>query len=253
MSNISDFVGGNMRKAVVVYSGGMDSSTLLVYVAGQVYEVYAISFNYGQRHKKELKYAKKFAEQFTNVVEHKIIDIDVVNELVQGSSLTTPAIAVPDGHYALETMKKTVVPNRNAIMLSLACGYAVSLGADRLFVGVHSGDHFIYPDCRPEFIEAIDKAFRLGNQGFANEDFRIVAPFMYSTKADIAKLGKKLGVDYSKTWSCYKGGNIHCGRCGTCFERREAFVLADVPDPTKYEDNRPLDIIQKETEAKKRK
>ncbi|OGK27216.1 7-cyano-7-deazaguanine synthase QueC [Candidatus Roizmanbacteria bacterium RIFCSPHIGHO2_02_FULL_39_9] len=239
-----------MRKAVVVYSGGMDSSTLLAYVASQVFEVYAISFNYGQRHKKELQYAKKFAKLFTNLVEHKIIDISVINELIQGSSLTTPGIDVPDGHYAFETMKSTVVPNRNAIMLSLACGYAVSLGANCLFVGVHSGDHFIYPDCRPEFIETIDKAFRLGNQGFANEDLRIVAPFMYSTKADIVKLGKQLSIDYSKTWSCYKGGNIHCGRCGTCFERREACILAGVSDPTKYKDNRSLDVIQKEMEKK---
>ncbi len=240
-----------MRKAVVVYSGGMDSSTLLAYVAGQVYEVYAISFNYGQRHKKELDYAKKFANQFKNLKEHKIIDISVINELVQGSSLTTSSIDVPEGHYAFETMKKTVVPNRNAIMLSLACGYAVSIGAERLFVGVHSGDHFIYPDCRPEFIETIDKAFKLGNQGFAHEDFRMIAPFMYSTKADIAKIGKRLGVDYSKTWSCYKGDKIHCGRCGTCFERREAFLLAGISDPTKYQDNRPLGVIQKETKTDK--
>lgn len=240
-----------MRKAVVVYSGGMDSSTLLAYVASQVYEVYAISFDYGQRHRKELDYAKKFAKQFTNLVEHKVVDISVINELVQGSSLTTPSIDVPEGHYAFETMKSTVVPNRNAIMLSLACGYAVSIGAERLFVGAHSGDHFIYPDCRPEFIETIDKAFRIGNQGFAHEDFRMIAPFMYSTKADIAKIGKQLGIDYSKTWSCYKGGKIHCGRCGTCFERREAFMLAGVKDPTQYKDNRPLDVIQKETEVRK--
>jgi 7-cyano-7-deazaguanine synthase len=145
---------------------------------------------------------------------------------------------VPDGHYAEETMKATVVPNRNMIMLSIAVGYAVTVEAGNgVWTGVHSGDHFIYPDCRPQFIQRVNETAKVANEGFMQWlPEAITAPFLGSTKADICGLGAELGVDFRKTWSCYKGGVIHCGRCGTCVERKEAFRLSEVIDPTEYED-----------------
>ena len=131
-------------------------------------------------------------------------------------------------------MKATVVPNRNAIMISIATGYAVDKGYDSVAVAVHGGDHFIYPDCRPEFVFAMGAAMRIGNVGFSSPQFQVQAPFLFYTKADIVELGDSLGVPFADTWSCYKGGEIHCGACGTCVERREAFEVAGVPDPTQY-------------------
>jgi 7-cyano-7-deazaguanine synthase len=144
---------------------------------------------------------------------------------------------VPDGHYAEDTMKATVVPNRNMMMLSIAGAVAIAEEAEFVATGTHAGDHFIYPDCRPEFIAAASAALLVGNTGFSSPGFRgIVAPFIHSTKADICATGDVLGVPWDATWSCYKGGAIHCGRCGTCVERAEAFDLAGVDDPTEYED-----------------
>ena len=222
----------NDFKAVVVLSGGMDSVTALYKARADGYECHAISFNYGQRHKKELNFAQQICANLG--ISHQIVDLSNLTSLISNSALTGD-IAVPEGHYAADNMKLTVVPNRNMIMYSIAIGYAVNIKAKAIFVGVHAGDHFIYPDCRPQFIEALDVAAIIGNDGFADKRFRVIAPFLHVSKADIVGIGTKLQVPYELTWSCYKGGDKHCGKCGTCVERKEAFELAKVKDPTVYE------------------
>lgn len=221
-------------KAVAIASGGMDSATLAYYYKDKGYDLILVGFNYGQRHKRELESLKTIATELD--ADCRIIDLSILSQHLHGSSLTSSDVAVPDGHYAKKTMQATVVPNRNAIMLAIATGIAVAEGAEIVATGVHAGDHFIYPDCRPEFIQHLDAAFRAGNEEFAVEGFHIEAPFVSITKGDIARLGIKLKVPYEKTWSCYKGGDIHCGRCGTCVERVEAFIEAQADDPTEYAD-----------------
>lgn len=222
-----------MKKAVAIVSGGMDSVTLAYYLKKQGYELSLLSFNYGQRHNKELVFAKQIAQELG--AEHHYVELSQLRELLPGSALTDDNVAVPDGHYAEDSMKATVVPNRNAIMLSIAFGHAIAIGADAVAIGNHGGDHFIYPDCRPEFINTFAAMQKVGMEGFGADDLELISPFVDSTKADIAKLGQELGVPYESTWSCYKGGEIHCGTCGTCVERKEAFELAGVSDPTEYE------------------
>ena len=221
-------------KATLIVSGGMDSATLAYHYHSKGYELHLVGFNYGQRHVKELEALAKITELLK--ASWEIIDLTQLKSSIASSSLTSDAINVPDGHYAEETMRITVVPNRNAIMLAIATGIAVANGSNLVATGVHAGDHFIYPDCRPDFIEAIEKAFQLGTRGHAKDGFALEAPFVNITKADIAKHGSELNVPYQLTWSCYKGGNFHCGRCGTCVERIEAFIDAGVNDPTHYED-----------------
>ena len=212
----------------------MESATALYQAKADGNEVYAVSFNYGQRHKKELDFARRLAEK-AGAKEHKVVDLTDINQLVSHSALTGKDIAVPDGHYTSESMKITVVPNRNMIMYAVALGYAVNLEADAMYVGIHSGDHAIYPDCRPDFITGLQALALVANEGFIKPDFEIKAPFVNISKAEIAAKGNKLGVPYELTWSCYKGGDKHCGTCGTCVERVEAFQLAGVVDPTVYE------------------
>ena len=190
-----------------------------------------ISFDYGQRHKKELDYARRTADKLS--LDHVVVDITNLTSLISKSTLTSDE-PVPDGHYAEENMRKTVVPNRNSIMLNIAAGYAITIGADALATAVHSGDHYIYPDCRPDFISSLTQTLKIANEGFVSDEFRIIAPFVHSPKDEIARVGHSLDVPWTDTWSCYKGFNIHCGSCGTCFERREAFMLAGVHDPTIY-------------------
>lgn len=226
-----------MSKIVAIVSGGMDSITLVHYLKKRYpADLHLLSFNYGQRHLKELDFAHKCAEELGT--EWDVVDLFHIRRLLAGSGsvLVDHTKEVPEGHYAEESMKATVVPNRNAIMLSIATGVAVAEHADFVAIGVHAGDHFIYPDCRPGFITAMSIALGNGNLGFAKEGFRVIAPFVEMTKAEIVRLGSLYEVDYSKTWSCYKGGAIHCGKCGTCVERREAFKLAELEDPTEYED-----------------
>lgn len=222
------------EKAVVILSGGLDS-TVLAYYANRYYDLYILSFDYGQRHKKELLFAEATAKRLNAKAFHRV-NLNSITELLEGSALTSPDVSVPDGHYSAANMAVTVVPNRNAIMLSIAYGYAVSIGAKNVFAGVHAGDHEIYPDCRPDFIEVLDLALRLGNEGFRDSGLRIQTPFVNETKAYVVETGANLGVPFDQTWSCYKGGEKHCGKCGTCVERQEAFHLAHVPDPTEYED-----------------
>ena len=215
-------------KAVVIFSGGMDSFTVLNMAVNQGYEVYALSFNYGQRHKKELDYAARACANLQ--VQHKIIDISAINELIGGSSLTSD-IDVAEGHYEQESMLTTVVPNRNMILLSMAVGYAVSLKASKVFYGAHSGDHAIYPDCRPEFVIKMNDVCAIANY----EAVEIVTPFLYESKIAILKTGLDIGLDYGQTWTCYNGRAKACGKCGACQERLEAFAENGVNDPLEYE------------------
>lgn len=220
-------------KTLVICSGGLDSVTLAYKVAREHELLGLISFDYGQRHKKELDYAAKAAKALD--VPHDIIDIAKVGALLSGSALTdSDNVEVPDGHYAEETMKATVVPNRNAIMLTIAYGIASSREADAVAAAVHGGDHFIYPDCRPSFISSFQTMQDAALDGFSQ--IKLYTPFLNGSKADIATAGAELKVPFDDTWSCYKGGDTHCGRCGTCVERREAFDLAGVIDPTEYAD-----------------
>lgn len=219
--------------SVVLFSGGMDSTALLaVEVAEHAYDggepVLALSVNYGQRHAKEIEAASRIAAHYN--VEHVVVDLSVLQDVL--SSALTGDMDVPDGHYAEQTMRQTVVPNRNMIMLSVAAGVASSRDMNRVVTAVHAGDHYIYPDCRPEFIDAVSLATRLGTATFG--DVIVEAPFVYVTKTDICRIGDAAGAPFALSWSCYKGGETHCGACGTCYERREAFHDAGVLDPTEY-------------------
>lgn len=218
-------------KTIVICSGGLDSVTLAYKVAHEAELTRLVSFDYGQRHKKEVDYARLAAEKLG--VPHDLVDMRAVGALLSGSALTDD-VDVPDGHYAEDNMKVTVVPNRNAIMLSVAFGIAAAQQADAVAAAVHGGDHFIYPDCRPAFTESFEAMQRQALDGYA--DVRLYTPFVHISKADIVTEGAKHNVPFAETWSCYKGGEHHCGRCGTCVERREAFHLAGVEDPTVYSD-----------------
>ncbi len=218
-------------KCLVICSGGLDSVSLAHKVAMEHELAGLISFDYGQRHKKELDFAAACAERLN--VPHDIVDIRPVGRSLSGSALTDD-IDVPDGHYAEETMKITVVPNRNAIMLAIAFGIAAARNADAVATAVHGGDHFIYPDCRPGFIDAFQAMQNHALEGYA--DVRLYAPYVTVSKAEIVKDGARHGTPFALTWSCYKGEEDHCGRCGTCVERREAFHLAGQDDPTTYQD-----------------
>lgn len=218
-------------KTIVVCSGGLDSAVLAYKTAKEHQLAGLVSFDYGQRHKKELDFAKACAGRLNT--SHSIIDISHVGAMLTGSALTDD-VSVPDGHYAEETMKATVVPNRNTIMLAIAYGTAAAQGADAVAAAVHGGDHFIYPDCRPKFIEAFEAMQNYALEGLS--EIKLYTPFLNLTKTDIVAEGVKLNVPFAETWSCYKGGALHCGRCGTCVERQEAFDLAGVADPTEYAD-----------------
>ena len=212
---------------VVIFSGGMESYTLLNRALKNDLQVSAVTFNYGQRHAKEIEYAVSACVELN--VPHKVIDITAINELLQGSSLTSN-IDIPEGHYADETMRSTIVPNRNMILLSLAVGYAISIGAEKVFYGAHSGDHAIYPDCRPEFVEKMNNVCAIANY----EPVEIVTPYLNYDKGEIVKDGLLMGLDYTKTWSCYNGKDMACGKCGACFERIEAFGCNNMSDPSGY-------------------
>ena len=200
-------------------------------LASQNEEINIVAFNYGQRHQRELNYARQCA---TNLdAEYTEIDLRSVGSQLTGSALTDD-IDVPHGHYAAPNMAITIVPNRNAIFLTIAYGVAVAQNARLVATAVHSGDHFIYPDCREEFIQSFDKMQRLAVEGCGDENLKLHAPFVDKTKAQIVEIGAQLKVPFEETWSCYEGREIHCGQCGTCVERREAFEVAGVFDPTEY-------------------
>ena len=215
------------KDSVLILSGGMDSTTLLYDQQERI--ALAISFDYGSNHNaREIPFAQWHCQQLG--VEHLIIPLDFMSRYFN-SSLLQGADAIPEGHYADDNMRSTVVPFRNGIMLAIAAGMAESRGLKYVMMANHGGDHAIYPDCRPEFVEAMSEAMRTGTY----PGIRLLAPFTDLTKTDIALKGKLLGIDYAKTWSCFKGGEHHCGRCGTCVERREALRDAGIPDNTVYE------------------
>ncbi len=216
------------EKVVVIYSGGMDSFTVLNRAIADGKEVFALSFDYGQRHVKELACASTVCNKLG--INHKVVDISSINQLLAGSSLTDD-IDIPEGHYEAESMKSTVVPNRNMVLISLAVAYAVSVGAEQVYYGAHSGDHAIYPDCRPEFVEKMNDVCKIANY----ESVEIFSPYLKVSKTAILTDGINMGLDYTDTWTCYNGREKACGKCGACEERLEAFTDNNTIDPIPYE------------------
>jgi 7-cyano-7-deazaguanine synthase len=216
-------------KVVAIFSGGMDSTAMLYSLREAGHAVKAIGFDYGQRHRVELEHAERIAAKIG--VDYHTIDLSVIGAMIAGqSSQVNPEVEVPDGHYTEESMKATVVPNRNMIMLAVAVGHAISIEYDAVAYGAHAGDHTIYPDCRQEFVDAMKTVIGLCDW----KTIELLTPFIDKSKAEIAEVGATLGVPFEDTWSCYKGGAKHCGTCGTCVERKEAFELAKLADPTEY-------------------
>lgn len=214
------------KDCVLVLSGGMDSVTMLYEYKTRI--ALAVSFDYGSNHNaREIECARLNCERLG--IEHLVIPLEFMSHYFK-SSLLSGANAIPEGHYRQDNMKSTVVPFRNGIMLAIAAGLAESRGLDHVMLANHGGDHDIYPDCRPEFVAAMSQAMTSGTY----QGVTLLAPYTYLTKADIAIHGKRLGVDFSLTYSCYKGGEKHCGVCGTCVERKEALAAAKIPDPTEY-------------------
>lgn len=221
-------------RTIVLHSGGLDSSTLLAITPNAV----ALSVHYGQRHAREIRAAAFVAKHFG--VRHVVVDLSTLGASMPGSALTDPLVDVPEGHYTDESMAATVVPFRNGILLSVAAAVAQANKGDRVAYAAHAGDHAIYPDCRPEFADAMEAAINVGTDG----GIKMTRPFIGWTKADIAVAAVENDVPIGETWSCYRGGEVQCGRCATCFERREAFHVAGLDDPTIYEDRTPIqDLI----------
>ncbi len=217
-----------MKDSIIIVSGGMDSVTMLYEYQDRI--ALGVSFDYGSNHNaKEIPLAKMHCERLG--IEHITIPLEFMGRYFH-SSLLEGADAIPEGNYDEENMKSTVVPFRNGIMLSIAAGLAESRNLKYIMMANHGGDHTIYPDCRPEFVSALSEATRLGTY----PGIEILAPYTNITKADIARHGKAMSIDYTETWSCYKGGEKHCGRCGTCRERIEALHDADIEDKTEYEE-----------------
>src|SRR5512136_471146 len=210
-------------RSLLILSGGVDSTTLLYDLINQGYEVEAVTFDYNQRHKKEIECARKTCIKLG--IKHTILDLKILNEIAP-SSLTRKDWIVPEGRYDEESMKSTVVPNRNMIMLSIAAAKAIGENIQHLFYAAHSGDHAIYPDCRPVFVSAMETALHLCDW----HDLTLHAPYLHLSKADIVKIGKNLGVDYSLTWTCYREEDLAWGKWGACVERIEAFGKAGIED-----------------------
>ena len=214
--------------SIIVLSGGMDSAVLMAHALEQGKKVGAVSFDYGSKHNtRELPMAQGLCESWG--VDHQIIHLPFINQLFS-SSLLSSGEEIPDGSYMESNMKSTVVPFRNGIMLSIAAGYAESVSAKEVLLGSHSGDHHLYPDCRPEFNHAFAHAVNLGTDG----QVKIRFPFSHMDKRDIGDLGRELEVNFTRTWTCYKGGEIHCGTCGACDERKYALRYDQGLDPTEY-------------------
>ena len=215
-------------KAIVVLSGGMDSAVLAAHLLDSGGELTALSVNYGQRHHRELEYAQRIAEHYR--IPWRCADLSMLRPFLAGSSQTSPEVPVPHGHYADETMKATVVPNRNMLLLAVAGAWAISTRAGAIAYAAHAGDHPIYPDCRPAFVEAFAETLLLADW----HPVVMLAPFLRWTKGAICRRGVELGVPFELTYSCYAGAPVHCGACGTCVERIEAFREAHAIDPTEY-------------------
>ncbi len=213
---------------VVIYSGGMDSFTVLHRALREGRDVHALSFDYGQRHVRELDIARRVCHTLS--VPHQVVDIRAIHGLIDNSSLTDATQPMPHGDYASDNLASTAVPNRNMILLSLAIAKAVNIGADRVDYGAHGGDHVLYPDCRPAFVEAMRHAAGLANL----EPVEIHAPYLHATKAEILRDGLAMGLDYADTWTCYEGDTLACGQCASCCERLDAFAANGVTDPLGY-------------------
>ncbi len=221
-------------QVVVLCSGGMDSVTALYWARAEHGVAAVVSFDYGAKHNaRELPFAAEHAGRLG--LRHEVVRLDFMARLFT-SHLLEGGGAIPDGHYEAATMRQTVVPFRNAIMLAVATGLAESIGAAGLVIAAHGGDHAIYPDCREDFMRAMGEAMRHGTHA----GIALLRPFIATDKGGIVTTGARLGVDFARTWSCYKGGAVHCGTCGTCVERREAFLRAALPDPTVYACAGPL-------------
>ena len=217
-----------MKDSVIIVSGGMDSITLLYDMRARI--SLAVTFDYGSKHNaREIPFARLHCERLG--IEHIVIPLAFMQQYFQ-SSLLKGGEEIPEGHYAADNMKSTVVPFRNGIMLSIAAGIAESRGLKYVMMANHSGDHSIYPDCTPQFVSAMSQATKAGTY----PGIELLVPYTNISKGGIARRGKALGIDYAETWSCYKGGERHCGRCGTCEERREALAEAGIDDPTEYEE-----------------
>lgn len=217
-----------MKDSVIIVSGGMDSITLLHEYADRI--ALAVTFDYGSKHNaNEIPFAKLHCERLG--IKHIVIPLGFMADYFK-SSLLMGGEDIPEGSYDDENMKSTVVPFRNGIMLAIACGLAESNGLTKVMLANHFGDHAIYPDCREDFVKAMSQAMQFGTY----EHIEIVAPYTNITKTDIARHGKNMGIDYTETWSCYKGGEKHCGKCGTCTERKEALRDAGIEDKTEYLD-----------------
>ena len=217
------------KSVVAVYSGGIDSTVMLYSMRELGIDIRgALSVDYGQKHRKEIEVAASVCRSLG--IEHQVANLSGTSGLFCHSGLVDSNLAVPEGHYEEESMKSTVVPNRNMILISLATAWAVTKEAEAVAYAAHSGDHAIYPDCRESFASALDKAIQLCDWA----SVRLYRPFVDSSKTEIVAEGIRLKVPLGEAWSCYKGGDLHCGRCGTCIERREAFYLAGVEDPTEY-------------------
>ncbi|WP_192036871.1 7-cyano-7-deazaguanine synthase QueC [Halomonas sp. YLGW01] len=215
-------------RAVVIYSGGMDSFTVLHRALREGYELHALSFNYGQRHARELETARQVCEELD--IPHQIVDIRAIHGLIDGSALTDASQTLPGGDYDADNLTATVVPNRNMILLSLAIAQAVNIGADRVFYGAHGGDHVLYPDCRPEFVDKMNAVAAIANFS----PVTIEAPYLHKRKDEILADGLAMGLDYAHTWTCYLGEDLACGDCGSCRERLAAFAHHGVTDPLGY-------------------
>ena len=217
-----------MKDSIIILSGGMDSVTMLYEYKERI--AIAVTFNYGSKHnEKEIAFAKMHCERLG--IKHVIIPLDFMQQYFK-SSLLIGGEEIPEGHYQDDNMKSTVVPFRNGIMLSIAAGLAESNGLKHVMLANHAGDHAIYPDCRAEFVTAMSAAIANGTY----DGITLFAPYTDITKTDIVRRGAAIGIDYAETWSCYKGGEKHCGKCGTCTERKESFREAGVTDTTEYED-----------------
>lgn len=217
------------ERILVIYSGGMDSFTLLNDLMLNN-KVYAVTFDYGQKHSKEIDFAYNFCKK--EFISHSVIKFDNNKDLF---GYTTPLTggygAIPEGHYADESMRQTVVPNRNMLMLTMAATIAVRLNIQKVYYGAHAGDHTIYPDCRPEFIYAMNRVLEVSHY----EQVIICAPYINMPKGQIAAIGKGLGLNYGEAWTCYNGREKACGKCGACVERKEAMEYAGIDDPMEYE------------------
>ncbi len=217
----------SMKDSIIIVSGGLDSITMLYEFKDDI--ALGISFDYGSKHnEREIPFAQMHCERLG--IKHVTIPLEFMLKYFR-SSLLKGGEAIPEGHYADDNMKSTVVPFRNGIMLSIAIGFAENEGLQKVYIANHSGDHAIYPDCRPDFIDAINKSAVAGTYN----DVQVVAPYTFISKTDIVRKSVEVGLDIAETWSCYKGGELHCGKCGTCIERQEALKIAGLVDPTTYE------------------